>query len=286
MRTTACLLAVLTAVPFVSARADTAVVHAYAEIVWDSMRLSFTPTDTALPPDSSHVSWVEESTYSGAYIDMAWWYWPEMETVGDYHIDHSGPEPDDPDYWAAGNGWGSGDVGENLGPVSGQADNEDSLVAQAEILLTQPDSVAECLSAAGQGGLIEADVAGTLTLSFDYIVSLEVIATGEASASGDTYAEFILFNHSDEDPEAPLIMDRYDLTGSVYAGAYINSYSPDPKSGTWSGSIDLGAGERAAFEGFVWAFAQGDTPPVPEPLSGLLLAMGLGGLALLRNRAA
>lgn len=277
-------MAVVLGVAFsTAASADTAVVHAYAEIVWGSMSLVFTPDDAQLPPGSSYVSWDEDSQYSGAAIDMAWWNWPNMETVGDYYADHSGPDPEDPDYSAAGNGWGSGDVSHDLGPAAGQAQNEGFLVAGAEIFLSEPDSFAESLSGAVQGGLLTTQVAGTLNISFDYIVFLEVIATGDASASGEALAEFILFNASDDDPDAPLVLDSFQLTGSVLDTSYTNSDIPEPLSGNWSGEIALGAGDQAAFEAFVFAMGQGETPPVPEPASALLFLTGLPIWALSRR---
>jgi hypothetical protein len=278
MKTSICCLTAVCACLPLSAAADEAVADAYAEIFWNTLAISLDPDDSGEPPGDGYLEWDDESLYSGAGVDMAWW--TNDLTDGDNFADAVGADADDPDFSESGNGWGAGTVGDDRGAIAGQASASDSLSSQAHIVLTTPDSHAESMSSAVQGGLLTTSEAGVLSICFNYYVWASAYATGDADAFAQADAQFFLYN--DSVPNSPLTLDIFDVIASAIGGG---SDLPNPVTGTWEGFVHLGSGDQAAFGAQTYTLALGDTPGETIPAEPGTVALMGAGLALLGGRA-
>ncbi len=117
------------------------------------------------------------------------------------------------------------------------------------------------------------------------------VSTGNAHGYGCTASEMGSLFYTTLGNTEGLPPSNTGPFANVWSGLYwtTTAYPPNPN---YLYDFHWGNGAQGANNGesfgaaYIWAVHDGDIAAIPEPTSGLLLALGLGGLALRRRRAA
>ena len=134
--------------------------------------------------------------------------------------------------------------------------------------------IVNMLSATDTSGL-SVDKTGTLVNKDGYAV----VDTGSYSLTGNGTAEGTIANGN------YLAMVVYDAANGLYGVSDANAVSGIVADPPTAGSLAAAFQNDGGSEGYLIANTPVPTEPVPEPTSGLLMLLGVAGLALRRKRA-
>ena len=134
--------------------------------------------------------------------------------------------------------------------------------------------IVNMVSATDTSGL-SVDKDGNLVNSANYAV----VDSGSYSASGNGAAEGTIANGN------YLAMVIYDSANGLYGVSDANAVSGIVADPPTAGSLAASFQNDGGSEGYIIANTPIPTSPVPEPTSGLLVLLGMAGLALRRKQA-
>ena len=134
--------------------------------------------------------------------------------------------------------------------------------------------VVNMISATDTSGL-SVDKDGNLVNSANY----SVVGTGSFGPDGSDFAEGSIANGN------YLAMIVYDSANGLYGVSDANQVSGIVEAPPTAGSLAQHFQNDGGSEGYLIANTPVPSEPVPEPTSGLLMLLGVAGLALRRKRA-